>query len=598
MMKVWSRATWMLWLAVSAQAGHAANDKPPLTPEQARQQAVDTFRKAQANVRSIQDGPNLLRGAGLVQAACGELATLDQGLATLGPTDAKTVAERARLIVEKQQDCDDATSLQRRLDALRHELLDASRSVLRLVASGLDRCKGDDKNPCLAEKLSPSVDLLASILKPDASLKDLEGARTALVKSASDAQQRVSKVKQDTADVYPLGDTAIATVLKSRSSDDKMPRGESLREAAEQGMRSSVATKAAVGEAQTASNALVRHAVDLLEPCKSETAKCLENRERARVAAVAADSRLSASLAQAEQSYQLTKEAGWAAEAGKYGRMADRQRSVAFARLLDTYPDARSLVGETSAAQINTSGDGTDATIKISLAKVGLGSARQQAIILKAPLGDRDRVKTPVALGYSSYWLRALDPKKKEGEYDLLWVTGFSPKVDFATRSYRDPAHIEKSIDMRAREWTLAGYVGWYWLRNRSPDLHLLTVEVKRTYDAKAKQIRCPAPVLDTVPTCFDDVYEKPEKRYERQFKYQWRTQLPTELGSFALSPTFSYDQRTKEKRLEVTLYLWRPEGKDQPFNAGIKLDIGSKSADRVGLGVGTNFDLFGLPER
>jgi hypothetical protein len=422
----------------------------------------------------------------------------------------------------------------------------------------------------------------------------LDKTRQEVVDVAAKAQAQVNEIKATTADAYQLGDQAKVTVFKNKAADYRKLQGEGLRNAARQGDESASATRRAVAEAQIASNVLVSRAIELLPDCEVGDADCLKARARVQAEASAADFELASSLNRAAQSYQRTKEANWQAAAGEYGRLADRRKSIAFARLLDAYPDARSLVGETNAAQINTSGDGTDATIKISLGKSGLGSWRNHAITLKAPLGERERVRSPVSLGYSSYWLSTLDKGAQGKDVSWLWVAGFAPKVDFLTHEYRDPTRVEEPITNRAREWTLSTYFGWYRLHNKSPDLHLLSIDVKRDHKHVGAEIRCPAPVPDKVATCVESEFTAPEKKYSRLLRYQWRTQF----GSYPLSPTLSYDQRTKEKRLEVPIYLWRPEGKDQPFNAGIKLDIGSKSADRVGFFVGTNFDLYGLPDR
>lgn len=592
-MKVWIHAAMGLLLAVPALSAHAADEKAARAAEEARSEAVDTFRQAQANVRNILEGPYFARNAAPVKSTCGTLDQLDAELAGLKENDAARIMKAASTVIAAQAACDEATRQQHRLDSLRKELLDASRAMLRQVASDLHECKGGEAPTCQAEHLAGIVKSLATALNKDAKVGDLEKARTEVVASAAKAQARVSEMKASTANAYALGDAAASTVLKSKAADNQTRQGEELRAAAGQGTRSAETTHEAVRGAQAASNHLVRHAIALLE-CRERDEACLKENARIQAEASAADFRLASNLTRAEQAYQLTKEASWAAAAGQHGKLADRQRSVAFARLLDTYPDARSLVGEASAAQINTSREGTDATIKISLGKSGLGSWRQHAVTVQAPLGDRDRVQSPVSLGYSSYWLRTLDNSVKEADIDLLWVAGFAPKVDFLQHAYRDAARIDEKISHRARAWTLSAYVGWYWMRSKSPDLHLLTVDVKRFYQHADAEIRCPASVAGQVATCFESEFEAPEKKYTRVFKYQWRTQA----GRYALSPTLSYDQRSKEKRLELPIYLWRPEGKDQPFNAGIKFDIASKSADRVGLFVGTNFDLFGLPNR
>ena len=592
-MKVWIHAALGLLLAVPALSARAADEKAELAAEKARREAVDTFKQAQANVRSILDGPYFARGQTQVTSTCGTLDQLDADLAGLMESDAGTIMKEASMVIAAQAACDKATQQQQRLDSLRKDLLDASRAMLRQVASDLRNCRGEEQPTCQAEHLAGIVKRLATALNQDAKVGDLERARIDVIASAAKAQARVAEVKASTANAYALGDEAAATVLNSKAADNKGKLGTELRAAADQGTRSAETTREAVVAAQRASNHLVRSAIALLE-CAERDEACLKELARTQADASAADFRLASSLTKAGQAYQLTKQANWAAAAGKHARLADRQKSVAFARLLDTYPDARSLVGEASAAQINTSREGTDATIKISLGKSGLGGVERHAITLNAPLGDRDLVKSPVSLGYSTYWLRRLEKSMDENEVDLLWVTGFSPKVDFLQHSYRDPARIDEPIDSRARAWTISAYFGWYWMRTESPDLHLFTVDVKRYYEHAESAIRCAAPVTGPVSTCFDSEFAAPEKKYGRVFKYQWRLKT----RSIALSPTLSYDQRSKEKRLELPIYLWRPEGKDQPFNAGIKFDIGSKSADRVGLFVGTSFDPFGLPER
>lgn len=121
-------------------------------------------------------------------------------------------------------------------------------------------------------------------------------------------------------------------------------------------------------------------------------------------------------------------------------RLTDRgreQKSIAFARLLDTYPDARSLVGDASGGQINAASGDAFATIKYSIGRTQLLGAQQHAITFTSPLGSTGLARTPQSLAYSTYWLRGIDSSSKTPIVDLLWVGGLAPKLIYTDASVK-----------------------------------------------------------------------------------------------------------------------------------------------------------------
>lgn len=565
-------------------------------PARAQAEAMATFAQAQRNVAGIDHKVSRLieELKKVTQSACGNADAANSRLLGYTGSEPAEVAKVAEQAHKAQAECDVSQRRSERLARMQGELRQAGLGVLRLVALDVNDCKGDESLPCQAELLKGVVSSLATSLHdaPEATL--LVASKNQLVEAAAKAQELVATARAKAADAYAVSDAAAAKALAGKVVDNADAQGRELREAVRTGIQSAAAAREAVSDAQKAANVLVGSAVELAE-CKANDAVCIRGKDLARLSAALAQTRLRSDLARAEEESDSVKQASWSATAAsEHSKMADRRKSVAFARLLDTYPDARSLVGDSSGGQINASHGESSATIKYSIGKTRLLGSQQHALTLTTPIGSDGFARTPQSLAYSTYWLQGVDSNRKTPIVDLLWVGGLSPKVSYSESSYYDKARFGETISTRQRAWSLSAFLGLYRMQGTNPGVHLLEVELKREPKPADEEFRCavPASAGDGSVKCLQGAFGPPEKSYSRLYKYQLRT----EWAKVAFSPTLSYNDGTKETRLEVPIYFIRPEGKDQPFNAGIKLDWGSKSRDRIGIFVGTNFDLYGLP--
>lgn len=584
----------LAWLALST-CSEASAGADRASPQGA---AMKTFTQAQSNVAGVEHRVAQLVGElqQAKQVACGNADKEDGVLLGHKGSDPAEVARLAGNAYKAQAECDVAQRRSERLARMQAELRQAGLGVLRLVALDLNDCKGDKASPCQAELLEGVVSTLATSLQASPDDDALLASKNQLVGAAAKAQEAVVAARAKAADAYAVSDAAAAKALAAKAADDATARGRELRTAVKTGIQSAVAARDAVSDAQQAANVLVSSAVELAE-CKEQDAACIRGKSVDRLSAALAQTQLRSELARADEQSGLVKESSWAAEAAiSNARMADRRKSVAFARMLDTYPDARSLVGDASGGQINAARGESSATIKYSMGKTQLLGSRQHSITLTTPLGADGFARTPQSLAYSTYWLQGIDSDKRTPIVDLLWVGGLSPKLSYSESTYYDKARFGETISTRQRAWSLTGFIGYYRMRGDNPDVHLLELELKRDSKEADAEFRCavPASASDSSVTCLQGAFGPPEKAYSRVYRYQWRT----ELAKVAWSPTLSYDDGKKETRFEMPIYFIRPEGKDQPFNAGIKLDWRSKSPDRIGIFVGTNFDLYGLPGR
>lgn len=588
MSKLWAMALLSAW-AVVVYPAHAADS--PSRKGGASEAALMTFAKAQRNAVGV----TTLDGSWIAQEAVACTKAMDANQALLKPINqsAAILQNLAKLASDAQSECDSARRDRKRLEELNKELQAAAFSVLRLVASDIGDCRADKAAPCRAEVLEDVVDTLEVALQSRPDDKALVASKKQLLDAAGKAQKLVTGAKAKTDDAYKLGDLAAATALANEAIDDNVRRGRELRDAAKMGSTGAAAAKQAISNAQEAANVLVNQARELAV-CPSADLKCLEEKKAARTAAAWAQTMLRAELAQAEEQYGKTKEAVWGAAAGSHPKLADRRRSVAFARLLDTYPDARSLVGESSAGQITASSGDATATLKYSLGRTALLGAQQHSITFSSPIGADGLSRNPQSLAYSTYWVRGLDQGSATPVLDLLWVAGLSPKIGFKESDYYDAARFGETLSSRQKSWSISAFFGYFRMKGESPDVHLIELALKRDAVPRDTEIRCATPTnaASASVKCLEGVFGPPERAYSRVLRYQWRT----EYSNVALSPTLTYDDRSRETRFELPIYLIRPEGKDQPFNAGIRLDWGSKTRDRIGVFVGTNFDSFGLP--
>jgi hypothetical protein len=353
---------------------------------------------------------------------------------------------------------------------------------------------------------------------------------------------------------------------------------------------------------QIASNDLVRNALTLNQPCKdsqNDPKACAALKETALREAATSQARLEAQLAQATHALDIAKEAGFQSDAATdNAKSADRRAAAAFARLLDTYPDTKSLLGTQDYAKLSATSEGTAASIKLGVGRHLPSGWRETALIISTPekLGKNrlyssaDGLASSTTFELSNYSVKALDTSRKIPGFDKLYVWGLSLKAGFETNSYYDVSELSKSTSTTQHKWAASTYAALYAPAAKNPDVHLVKLELQRGIKLPDGEFRCSVPksATDTSVNCVNGLFGAPKREYSRLYAYEWRIQSDW----FAASPSFSYNDVSRVKELNIPWFLIRGETDAKPFNAGINFHWSNKVGGSVGVFVGTPFSL------
>jgi hypothetical protein len=436
-----------------------------------------------------------------------------------------------------------------------------------------------------------------------------------LIERAAKAQDRVDSARAAFADPYESGDAASAAVLKANGLDAEQRR--ILVEQAQAARASARKVRDSVKAAQYSANELVKSAL-LLKEC-DPTPGCANGTLQVKTSEVAR--RLDGQLREAKTAFEAAKQAGLLAEVGVTYPGADaakqRANAIAFAKLLDTFPDARSALGEASSFALSAIGSSKVASIKLGGARNLPYGWRQTSFTLSAPLDSSESAQlytrgtgfdNAASLSASTYWVLGGSRGEMFAGETYLTAAGVKGSAGLGGKhKYRGDDLKKREAERMLREGSVGGYVTLF-RQDRDnfgnaegePWVHVLSVDARRKAKLGDKSTRCPAPAVGASASldCVTDYFTAPKFEYSRQFSYEYRMQRE----KWAFAPKVQYEDVSHLTTVRAPLYLIRsgdPKA-DKAFNAGIELvwtrgrdEAGKRTTDRaLGLFVGVPFSL------
>lgn len=434
-----------------------------------------------------------------------------------------------------------------------------------------------------------------------------------LVAKAALAQKRVDKARGDYADPYEAGDAASAAVLAGPGLDAQQRAD--LANQAQKARDSAAKVRRAITAAQRAANLLVAQALELRK-CEPDPG-CTDSAVQS--LATTAYRQMDDALGVARSEFEQGKLAGLFAQVGvTYPKDEVAQsNAIAFARLLDTFPDARSALGEESAFGLSAIGTSKLASIKLGGARNLPYGWRQTSFTLNAPLDGSDSAQlytrgkgfdNAASLSASTYWVLGGSRGGMFAGKTYLTAAGIKASVGLGGKhSYRGDDLKPREAERLLREGSVGGYVTLFRQARDDtgnpvgePSVHVFSVDAKRAAELGTKTTRCPAPATGMGATldCVNDYFVAPRFGYSRLFSYEYRIQRPT----WAFAPKVQYEDASQVTTVRTPFYLIRSgdPGAKQAFNAGIELvwtrgrdESGKRTTDRtLGVFVGLPFSM------
>jgi hypothetical protein len=535
--------------------------------------------------------------------------------------DAEAVARAARVATAAR---DQEMAADNVLSRIR-SLLRSERQQLRLLASDLPRCQGQKQAwSCLAER-----ELEAETIRVQVAAKAAEAASAAdvgkpprserqrmverLFAAAASAHDRVDKANTALGDLHAGGDAAARTVFSEVPADKAPAAREKSIGMARTSFQAGFEVADALRDARRAANDLSRAALRLrLQPAcvptgaANDLEQCPGSDSGAWEAATEASMRLDQALAQAAAQQDDGKVAGFTvAAAVRFDTVEAQRRAVAFQRLLDRYPDARSLVGGPSYL-LSASKDGTSAAIKLSLDHPGADWLRRTTVSLATPSAGHDRATLASADGLARSHTVTLAREFTSADQRTPRLPGFAQTLSTwggavtlgrERRSYFEAGKLDKAVEHDYTHWGLSLYASLFPAFD-SPSVHLVKLSVQRAFKDNAAQLVCPAAPKagETTLACIEGSFGEPQRGYKRLISYEYRWQG----DDIAASPRFTYNHTDGVKALDLPLYLIRADTAERPFNAGVSLGYtsrsrqpGSEAQFGFGVFVGAPLDLF-----
>lgn len=451
------------------------------------------------------------------------------------------------------------------------------------------------------DRLLGAAHLPAPVVASGASGRPSREEIAKLRERAAEMQDRVDAQRAKAAD--PFGPLDEASKLLIGGKVPAADEARKARAAMEDAYARAGKVKGDLVKAQIEANTLIQ-AVHKLDQCPAADCPEWDNSwQVAQQAARTADNLLDVVAGH----LKVVKDTVDIANGAKYTSNAERRRALAFQSLLDTYPSARSLVGEKEVFSLTAGANNGRASLKINANRLVPWNWRATSLILSAPTSkDGDATKlftTPnglaagTSLTLSSYWLDARDVNVERPVFNVLQAYGFSLSGGRRSVTYlnSDPAKLGEKIGTSQGTWAASAYTALF--STSSPEnsnVHILRFTVDRDLDVELAKTVCPLPGGSaTTLGCHTGVFKAPERAYGRTLSYEYRLQV----AKLALSPTFDFTRESGQwvKSFRLPVYFLRDGTKDNGLTAGLAYEWNQKDKGSVSLVVGAPFNLFSL---
>lgn len=419
----------------------------------------------------------------------------------------------------------------------------------------------------------------------------------ALLAKATAAQASVKDLRQKTGDAYAIGDgaakvgldAAAAAELRLEGNRASRQRALDLTEQGAEAFNAALKSRGATGEAQIASNTLVRCALQLAVCrldglCKMTQRDAFDKAETAAKQLAVALDRGTKAVASAKADSLKQDLIDLTPEQAK--------NKVRYLELLDKNPDAKALVGE-DAALISASKGKTEGVVRLSLARLGVDSARRLTLLLSAPLNGGDE---------ATVYERRADKLSARPNVKLAWngVTlldkpdalisyGLTATIGRGSQTYIDPTKPEQlKLGTKPRGLGLTATL----IRDER-GLHTLGVERQRTWEPGKTGVVCPLPATDaTSVRCLSGSLGMPTQVEATVSTYSYRRKTTFLGDALGLGIEATYNDKSREFDLGIPIYFIQGSGETKnELNAGIRIGLVNKRDPANGRD--TSFGLF-----
>lgn len=575
----WARA-WSMALFIVAAGAHAqsVNQKPA---EQGLKLAAEDVARASDRV-SKAERDRIAAEAAAERAHQALLAAVGQASPQL-----KMLSETARRLD------DDLDLVNDEVARAKRALVQARRQLVQ-AAADFDQC-GKAGPVCRAEQLAASRESASA--SPVAE-RDADAERTRLILAASGAIKQAGEVRQRTSLAFAAGDGAVADLLdkiaKARAVLKNKDSTSEEREAAEKSLSNLRTLLQQASEARNASfdaydaregtmkaaNVLVEEG---LKMAKCAEPSCPSPDKDSLVRAQRAARLLNERNAESTEALKTTRAAAVQVQVGIEYPPGDRAQAALFKALIDSNPDARSVLGG-NAYRIAANGKGAEASIRIDLDQ-GAGSLlRDTALILSSPVakdGPTEFVSSADGLANATYLkfartaLRGYENKDRLLGY--LYHLGYSVRLGQTRHEWRDVAALDKKINAVRDGWSVGAHLAYGGVDDRT--LHLLKLDYTSNYKDKPARVVCPAVPVAGASTlsCVQAAFEPPSRKVGRLLSYEYRYRSAKGYG---ISPRFEYDHESGIKELSLPIYLIPTADEKQQLTGGISWTRVSRSRD------------------
>jgi hypothetical protein len=452
--------------------------------------------------------------------------------------------------------------------------------------------------PCPRRDIQTSLQALLP-LRAAADDGKKDSVQAALLDAAG-AQARVAKAKAEAEGAYAVGDKAASVGLEAAAQASPIAAGHEVsraraRDLAAQGERAREAamrSERLKGQAQREANLLVEQALELAQ-CRAG-GPCEEGVDTTLAKVQAASKRLENSVGSITEDFLAAKKLRWAQDT--HDLSGDRLvRALRYLQLMDDNPDAKALVGE-DAAFFSASNKGTEAVIRLSLKRTGIGFLRRSNLAFSAPLSDgeatllerrADRMSARPNVRFTSNAVAVPTSGYLVASYGLTASAGRQ------TLSYVDPAKLGELSKLATKPVSL-GLAGTLIWDERSA--HSISVERQRTWDEGDATITCPLPASGASSvSCLSGQLGLPRQTLGTVSKYGYRRKVTLFGAPSGFAMNLEYDAATRLFDVSLPVYLIQNADKPGELNAGIRLGWGNKSrGNNIGIFVSTPFSLGG----
>jgi len=432
-----------------------------------------------------------------------------------------------------------------------------------------------------------------------------------LVEAAAQAQGKVTDLKGKVADAYVVGDAAAALALAASA-----PLGDAAKRALNS-FDDAMASRDAIGDAQRASNRLVRSTMQLRQPCGNKaSADCDTLRDELSREAQSAQATLDLKLIESQERYKSAKQAAIEVQANvTFKDPEEVQRAIRFLRALNDNPDAQDLVGKDS-YKVTAGKGGAGLAIKIVNQKLGVDWFRGSSLTLSTPAAEAgnsslyksaDGFSNASKLELAQSFFRGSGLRSGNDRLSFLHQSGLSLSVGHQRLSYVETGKLEQESTRTLVPWGLSVFSAVSPLSSLDhqdgsrPNAWYGKLSWQRQVEAGDTTITCPVAVNDgnlkvrNTVNCSTGPFGAPKlvSAWQYQLEYRVKNKDGPDF-SLALKHNVKTNGSKAVTNIDVPIYLLKTsDDAKSPIHAGLNLGWSSKGGTSFGIFLGAPLSLY-----